>query len=321
VSRRPAAGRGVAALAVVLLALACAAEPPAGPTPATPRGSLVFEPPRAYVGELVEVEVAVAAPAEHVVLPLALPEQVPGFWLLDARQLPPEGDGGRRVHRTRIRVRAREVGEHRWPDLMATVVSPDGERTPVPIPGHTVEVVSNREAIADRSDPFGLRAPPGAPAAPLRAALLGAAVGAGGVLAALAIARLHRRRRETEPPVPPGEDAAPSFARVREALDAAASRAATEPREAAGAAAAALRAYFGERYRLDLSASTVEELEAREPPLPWQSTWPAFVEILRSLDALRFPAHPGADATERLRSVLARARKLVERTAPRGGHP
>ncbi len=317
---RPGRGLFAPALALALFA-ACTEEPGGARTPVTPRGALVFEPPRAHVGELVDVEVAVAAPADHAVLPLALPEEVPGFWLLEAAELPPREDGARRVHRTRIRARAREVGEHRWPDLTAVVVPPSGERIAVRIPGRPVEVVSNREVLAARSEPFGLRAPPGASAAPLPAALVGGALGAGGVLAVLGIRRLHRRRRELESPEGPGPAAPASFARVREALADAARRAVSAPRESADVAVAALRAYFGERYRLDLSASTVEELEAREPPIPWQSTWPEFLEILRALDGLRFPARLGADAPERLATLLERARALVERTAPGGPRP
>lgn len=308
-------------LALALVAAACAGEPAGEGAPVAPRGALVLEPPRAHVGELVDVEVAVVTPPDHAVLPLALPEEVPGFWLLDATQLPPRDDGLRRVHRTRIRVRAREVGEHRWPDLTATAVAPSGERLAVPIPGRTVEVVSNREALAERERPFGLRAPPGATGSPLRAALAGGVLGAGGVLAVLGIRRLHQRRRALEPGGVPGADPRPSFARVRAALDDAVRRAGADPREAAGVATAALRDYFGERYRLDLSASTVEELEAREPPIPWQSTWPEFLAILRALDALRFPRRPGADAPERLTALLRRARELVERTAPGGVRP
>ena len=319
------ARRGQLAALVALVAAACAGGSGGDRAPVSPRGVLVIEPPRVYVGELVDVEVAVVTPADHGVLPVALPEEVPGFWLLDARELPPRDDGARRIHRTRVRIRAREAGGHRWPDLVATAVAPSGDRIPVPIPGREVEVVSNRELVAHRSGPFDLRAPPGGPGAPLRAALLGGALGAGGVLAAMGIRRLHRRRRALESAaaaeVEADVEAPASFARVRAALDGAAQRASLAPREAAGAAVVALRGYFGERYRLDLSASTVEELEVREAPIPWRSTWPEFLEILRALDGIRFPPRPGPEAATRLAETLERARALVERTAPGGPRP
>jgi hypothetical protein len=120
--------------------------------------------------------------------------------------------------------------------------------------------------------------------------------------------------------------AAPAFddaAERREAhaeLDAAETRAASDPLGAAGQISVALRAFVTRRFGLRADVLTTEELRAARPPFAMTTRWGSLLEILTRLDALRF-AEPrgGAEAALELRIALHEARRLLDAYAPAEG--
>jgi len=328
---RAPGGPGLAALlAAALLSLSCegvggreegreaageAAAEDAGGTaaPVTVRGALVLEPPRVAVGQVVRAEIAVVTPPAHRVPPPE-PPRIPGFWVLETRPLPVEREPGRWIHRTAVRLRAREPGPATWPAIRLPVEGPDGERRAVEIPERPLEVVSTREELPERTEPFGYAAPerPGGRLALLVAAGAGALavlVGAG----ALALVRRRRARSARGG----GEDAPAPLAAWRRAgaeLDAALAALPEDPRAATEEAARALRRYAAGRWGAPTLASTTPELEALRPPYGARSVWPRLLGVLRVLDAARF--EPGPREPGELAEVLRQARRLVEETPP-----
>jgi hypothetical protein len=302
------------ALAASLLAWACGSEP-AGPAPAPvePRAAWVLEPPQLRVGDVGSLDRVVVTPPGYGVAPFTPAGPPDGFWLLDAETLAPERLPSRWIHRTRLRIRAREVGRFEWPAATAEVEAPDGSRQRLELHPLVLEVVSVLPEAPDRLTPFGVRALP-APAPPALS-LLGAAVaGALATLAALAAVLFvvrQRRRAAGEPPAPdepPVAVARAALARARAAL-------AEDPRAAADAASLALRRYLMQRFRAPAHARTTEELAATAPPFALGTRWAGLLALLRALDAARF-APPGADEAARIAPLLAEAEAFVEATLP-----
>ena len=302
-----------ARLSAALLAMACSQPPPGAPV--EPRAAWLLDPPRVRVGDVAMLERLVVTPPGWTVAPFQ-PAQAPaGFWLLDAEALPPERLASRWLHRTRLRIRARELGRFEWPAGTAEVEAPDGGKMRLALDAHSLEVVSLLSETPERLTPFGVRP---LPETPTRSLLAAAAAGAFGSLAALSIVlRVARRRRARaarprEPAVgePPETRARATLGRAREALEA-------DPRAAADAAATALRRFLIERFGVPAPARTSEELAAMTPPFALSTRWAGVVALLRSLDAERFapPAKPPGGAA-RLTPLLDGAEAFIAQNLP-----
>jgi hypothetical protein len=324
------AARRAASLAAVLgpasLAAACGEpdRPPAAAAPALPRAAVVLEPPRIRVGEVATLEVVVATPPASSPRPLALPAPPAGLWILGVEALPVERQASRWLHRTRVRVRAREVGKVTWPGSLVEVESPDGAVQSLPLDPLPIEVASILPEFPDRVIPFGVREPP-EPAAGGKAALWGAAAGAGLVLAGLAAARVHARRRArpaaalavaaAPPREPPWTEARAALARARSLAD-------RDPFAASDQVARALRRYASRRFDTPAATSTTEELGAAPAPFAAWTRWPLLLAALRSLDEHRFRPRSDPEAraavASQLPDALALASRFVEETLPPG---
>jgi len=312
-----------ALLAAVLAGLAACEEPP--PEPAAPveiRATWSLEPPRLRIGDVATLELRVVTPPDHAVVPGPLPEGVEGVWVVDAGTPSVEKAPGRWLHTTRIRIRARAVGSFEWPAGEVRVERPDGAVTAHPLDAIPIEVVSVMPEFPDRTTPFGARLPE---LGSEGGVWVPAALGAAAALAAVGLVALARRgvRRPggaaPEAPAPP-PGGAPPWRTARAALAEAEAAAARDAWPAAHAASRALRDYAAARFGADARARTSEELAAAKPPFALTSRWPAFVGVLRDLDAVRFrlagdPADREA-ASRDVADALARARAFVDDTVP-----
>ncbi|HVP29560.1 MAG TPA: hypothetical protein VMW35_10410 [Myxococcota bacterium] len=306
------------ALGVVAAPAAPAEEPPAYAAPTQIRGALVLEPSRIAIGEVARLELAVATPPGYAVREAGPRPETPGFWVLTSETLPLQKEPGRWLHRTRLRIRAREVGRFAWPDWPLVVEGPDGAQRELVIEGRAIEVVSVLPDFAGREGPFGLRAPRASASG--GDPLVAAAVGAAGALAlvglVLLVRRERRRRAERETRTREAELAAlaPAWEEAGVALDAAAAEA--DPHAAAGRIARALRRYLARRFGVSTEAFTTDELAAAATPFVVRSRWPRYLALLAELDALRFPPAP-AGAAARVAAAVAEARDLVADSTPR----
>jgi hypothetical protein len=306
-------------LAVALLAVGAACGEAAAPAtaPTAPRATLVLEPPEVGIGGVAAVELAIVTPPDHHARPFQPPPEIHGFWLLDAETLPVEKHPGRWVHRTRIRIRAREVGRFVWPAGSVAIESPDGKVAALPLAALPLAVTSVLPELPDRDTPFGARSLPAPSAGPGRWGAAGA--GAAAALAAVALVALVRRtiqRRTRLTALPPQ----PPWIRAREELREASAATCADPLAAAHLVAVALRRYMARRFGADAPARTTEELRAAAPPFAATTCWPAFLAILHGLDAIRF--RPEAEAgeraavSERVGALLAQAKAFVEDSIP-----
>jgi len=288
--------------------------------PVTPRAIAVLEPPQIRIGDRAVLELAVVTPPDYRSLAIALPEEVAGFEILGSEALPVEKEPLRWVHRTRVQLRAREVGRFAWPEGSVEVAAPDGTPASLPLAPLQLEVVSVLPELPDRVAPFGARSAPGRGGA--KVALEAAALGSLLTLSAVGLVALARRRiavREPAPAArppraePPWTAARGDFERSRSALP-------SDPAAAAGAASAALRRYMARRFGAAAEARTTEELETAAPPFAAVSRWPAFVSLLRELDALRFPSLPSgaerAALAAQVEALVSRAEEFVEESVP-----
>lgn len=306
------------------LALGAACEEPPAPArvaaPVTPRATAVLEPPRIRIGDRAALEVAVVTPPDYRLLPLALPDAVAGFEILDAEALPVEKEPSRWVHRTRVNLRARDVGRFAWPEGSVEIAAPGGAPSRLPLAPLPLEVVSVLPELPDRTAPFGARPAParGRASVALPAAALGSLVTLAAVgLVVLGRRRKGRRARAETPPAPPAEA---SWTAARGDLDRTRAVLATDPSAAADATAVALRHYMARRFGAAAEARTTEELGLATPPFAATSHWPVFVSLLRELDALRFPPPPGgahrSELTAQVEALVSRAEALVEASTP-----
>jgi hypothetical protein len=306
------------------LALCTACEESPAPVrvlaPVTPRATVVLEPPRIRIGDRADLEVVVVTPPNHRLLPMAAPKAVAGFEILGTEALPVEKEPSRWVHRTRVHLRARDVGPSVWPEGSVEIAAPDGASSRLPLAPVPLEVVSVLPELPDRTAPFGARAAP--PRGRARVALPAAALGSLVTLAAVGLVALARRRKgmRAPPEVPPSPPAEPSWTAASGDLDRTRAVLATDPSGAADATAAALRRYMARRFGAAAEARTTEELEVATPPFAATSHWPVFVSLLRELDALRFPppqfgAHRSALAAQ-VEALVGRAEAFVEESTP-----
>jgi hypothetical protein len=270
------------------------------------------------VGDVADVEIVVVAPPGHRLRPVRPPESVPGFWLLDAESLPVEEEGGRSVHRTRIRARAREPGSFVWPATPVEIETPEGSVVRLVLEERPLEVGSVALAFPGRVETFPLRRPAGEAQAPGR--LLPMAAGAALALAAAALAvavrRTRARRARAPAPAAPGE-APPAWRAALAELEGAAALAPASPERAAHAAALALRRLLARRFAVAASL-TPPELRELAPPLGLERHWQVLVAILEQLDELRFrpPAGDAAARASRAREASERARAWIGDAVP-----
>jgi hypothetical protein len=268
------------------------------------------------------VEITVVTPPDHGVRPVQPPESVPGVWLLSAERPPARELGDRRVHVTRVRVRAREPGAHAWPEQPVEVETPDGDVRTLRLSPRPFEVVSTAAELPERLEPYGLRAPPepatgrgGAwgfwgPALTGSAATLLVWVLVAGVRRRRAARRAAAGDASAEPTEPAWVVADRELAAARDAVD-------EDPRRAADAVAAALSRYVAWRAGERVAPLTTEELAAMRPPGRLRSRWPELLALLVRLDALRFSgALADASGRDALRELADAARDFVERSIP-----
>lgn len=314
--------RLAAGLLAVAVALACADEAPElrhAPTTRS-RAALVLEPPVLAVGDVAEVEVTVVTPPGRTPRPFEPPEALPGFWVLGAEREPVRKEASRWIHRTRLRLRAREVGRFELPAATVEVEGGDGAVESVALEALPLEVVSVIAAHPEQRTPFGIRHLP-ATAVAGGSTALGFAAGFGSAFALLGLVwlarlRLAAARSEAEPaPDPPP----PPWRAARASLAAAAETAPRDPRAALDAVASALRHFAAERFGADVVGRTREEIDAADPPFLMTTRWSAFVGLLGDLDALRFP--PPVPDLDAARGCLERARAFVEDAVPAGAEP
>jgi hypothetical protein len=304
---------------VFALALCAACEEPRAPerlaAPATPRASAILDPPQIRIGDRAALEVAIIAPPGHRVLPFAPPETLPGFEILSAETLGVEREPSRWIHRTRVHLRARDVGSFVWPGGSVEIAPPDGSPSRL-----TLAVVSVLPEYPGRMAPFGARPAPAERGAAF--ALPSAALGSLATLAALGLVALVRRRRSgrTAPAREPAAAAVPPWTAARSDLERARSALPRDPVVSADATAAAVCRYMAGRFRAEAEARTTEELAVAAPPFAATSRWPVFLALLRELDALRFPRQPTrapdpALAAE-VEALLLRAEEFVDASTP-----
>lgn len=314
------AARLATALGVGLLASACREAPPAErPTaPLEPRATLMLEPPQLGVGQVATLELAVVTPPGHAPRPFTPPPEVAGLWILDVETLPPERQPARWLHRTRIRVRAREAGSFRWPGPSLEVEAPDGSLRELRSDALPIEVHSILPEYPDRLVPFGVRAPPAlapAPWAPAAAGALAALALVG--LGALARRRLRATPQESASAPPPG---APPWQRARDDLADVRRLATNAPFPAAHALSLALRRYAARRFGAVTRSRTGPELARATPPFALTSRWPSLVGMLAALDELRFRPEQDAPTRDalatRLHALIDAAEAWIEDTLP-----
>jgi len=307
------------AFVAALTGLACGAEHEAPPGPPTaPHGTVVIEPNELRVGDLLWIDVTVVTPPDHRVRPIDLADPGEALWLLDAEPLPVRRDGERWTHVTRVRARVKQApGEYAWPAQTVEVESPDGKLVRLELEAREFRVGSVAASLPDRLEPFGLRTP--APAGSRPSGLSAALLGSAATLLALAGWWLARRRRAARRGrrAAPAPDAAPAWVCAHAELEAALTGLEADPDAAADRAARALRRYVQRRTRRPVESLTTEEIAAQRPPGRLRSGWPRLVELLRRLDALRFP---GGLAREEgraaLRDLLEDARRFVSDSIP-----
>jgi hypothetical protein len=311
-----------AALCTLALCAACE-KPPAEmaiAAPATARATAILEPPRIRIGDRARLEIAVITPPDARTLPFEPPETLPGFEILGSEVLPVQKQASRWIHRSRVSMRARNVGRFIWPAAAVRVVAADGGETQLPIAPLPLEVVSVLPEYPDRMAPFGARSAPPRGGSP--GGLPAAAAGSLLTLAALGLVALVRRRKRAAAAKAADAPAAaePPWTAALAALDRARAGLIADPADAAGATATALCRYMNRRFGADAAAHTTEELAIAPPPFAATSRWPVFVSLLSDLDALRFPAQPATEARSalaaRVDTLLRRAEEFVEASTP-----
>jgi hypothetical protein len=282
----------------------------------------VLEPAQIGVGQITTLELAVVTPPGFTLESYAPPPPPPGLWLLDAESPPVEKTDTRWIHRTRLRLRARETGKHAWPGGRIAVEAPDGKRLELPLPEHPIEVVSILPEYPDRMTPFDARAPPAArvESGPVWGPAVMGALAAFALVGLVALAKRRREAavQEANAPAPPAGP--PCWEQAREELAAARGRVEVEPFEAAHGLSLGLRRFVERRFGADATGRTGEELRAAEPPFAARSRWPALLALLGELDELRFrPASDGATRAAlaaRLDALLDAGETFVEDAVP-----
>ena len=293
---------GAAMLAAALLAAACGESPRAAPV--EPRAAWLLESLPIRIGDVASLDRVIVTPPGWTVAPLEPPAAPDGFWLLDAESLPTERLASRWIHRTRLRIRARELGRFAWPAGTAEIEAPEGEKRQLPVDALALEVVSVLPEAPDQLTPFGVRPLPETAG---RSLLAAAAAGALGSLSALALGLFVVRRRRARAAAPRKAEAGePADSRASARLTSAREALAANPERAADAISAALRHFVAMRFGVAAPAHTSEELAAMPAPFALATRWEALVTLLRALDSERFA--PQADTT----SCMKRVARLLE---------
>lgn len=275
------------------------------------------------IGDVASAVVVVTTPPGYRVLPMPAPE-IPRVWILESIALPIEKSERRWLHRTVVRMRPQETGEHVFPGGYVTIESASGEQRQLELQARVFEVLSVLPQFPDRTAPFGLQEPTASPSSIgfLWPALAGAALALAGVAAFVALRQLRADSEDTPEreqadahALSLWEWAQQEIARAFDALD-------REPRQAANLGAHLLRHYVESRFHTQASASTTEELALQKAPLAAHSHWPEFVRVLRRMDELRFRPvafEPGSsDEANRVRTVLEELRRFLESSSPAG---
>lgn len=317
--RAPRFRRRLVAALLALAAAACAQrEAPRHAAPAQERASWLLEPAQLALGDVADLVLAVVTHPGARVAPGEPSASLPGLAVLEREVEPVQQEPARWVHRTRLRIRALEVGRFELPGGVVHAESADGAALEIPYEPLAVEVLSSIGPHPQRRVPYGVRRLTQAPVGAAGAAL---AFGAGAALAlgSVGVALLARRRRDERarrpPEAPPHTP--PPWETARLALAAADARLASDPRAALDAASQALRRYAAARYGADVLARTSEELAATTPPFLMTTRWRAFVALLSALDAARFPpSSPDPAGAPRAASLLSEARAFVEMGVP-----
>lgn len=299
------------------LALACSQEAPRYGAPAQERAALVLEPPQVALGDVADLVVSVVTRPGARIAPVDPPGSIPGFWLVEREELPVEKEPARWIHRTRLRIRAVEVGHFEFPGGEVRGENEQGEAFSVRYEPLALEVLSSLSDGPERRTPFGVRRLPAPRVGGTSAAL---AFGAGAVVAlgAVGVVSLARRRRSLRAVVaaPTAAPSAPAWVIATSALDDAEALRESDPRGALDAAARALRRYAEARFGADAPARSVEELRAATPPFLMTTRWSAFVSLLASLDPARFALWPDAERAAQAERGLRAARDFVDETTP-----
>lgn len=308
---------GPAALAgfVVACALGCVAEEPEllHAAPAQPRASLLLEPPQVPLGGVADVVLAVVTRPEWSVRPAPPPSDLLGFVWIDSEPVELVREPARWIHRTRMRIRALDVGHFSFPGGSVEVLSPEGEARSLEYAALPFEVVSGLSDAPTRRVPFGVRLLPRTLES--RGAVLGAfAAGAGLALVGVGLVFLARRRLaaspERLPEIPPWLWAREELARARAELE-------SDPRAALDRAARSLRRYVVSRFGGDANVRTTPELEVAKPPFTLTTRWSGLVELLAALDAARFPeAAPDGSADGEATRLVSAVADFIDATTP-----
>jgi hypothetical protein len=305
---------------LAVLATACAErEAPGYAAPVEARAALVLEPSQVAVGDVADLVLAVVTHPGTRVEPVAAPASLPGFWLVEREALAVDEEPARWVHRTRLRIRAVEVGRFELPGGVVRAESADGAALEIAYAPLPIEVVSSLGEQPEQRVPYGVRRLPVSRVGGTGVAVAFAA-GAGVALGGVGVVLLARRRRAERAARPVREEAPapPPWETARERLAAAEALCVRDPRAALDASARALRRYVAARFGADAPARTWEELAAASPPFLMTTRWGGFVSLLAALDAARFrPTSGTADAAASAAALLGRARAFVEDTAPR----
>lgn len=307
---------GLAAVAA-LVVLGCGEpeEEPLFRAPAESRATLVLEPPVVAVGDMAGLDLTVVTRPGAALLPFELPASLDGFLVVEREPLVVVKEPARWLHRTRLQLRAIEVGSFAFPAGSVEVEGADGGTAVLHYDALPLEVVSVL-GTHRRQNPYGIRLLPlddlfdaegrGSVGAFVAGALL--------ALASVGVALLVRRRgalraARAEPPAP----GPPAWESARAELAGARALLSGDPREALDRASRALRRYAVRRFGGDASVRTTPELEGAQPPFTLTTRWSRFVALLAGLDAARFPARTDP---EQASALLAEVEAFVEETVP-----
>lgn len=311
-------GRAALAGFVAACALGCVAEEPEllHAAPAQPRASLLLEPPQVPLGGVADVVLAVVTPPEWSVRPAPPPSDLLGFVWIDSEPAELVREPARWIHRTRMRIRALDVGHFSFPAGSVEVVSPEGEAGSLEYAALPFEVVSGLSDTPTRRVPFGVRLLPRTLES--RGAVLGAfAAGAGLALVGVGLVFLARRRLAASPESPERPPGIPPWLWAREELARARTELERDPRAALDGAARSLRAYVVSRFGGDANVRTTPELEVAKPPFTLTTRWSGLVELLAALDAARFPeAAPDGSADGEATRLVSAVADFIDATTP-----
>ncbi len=323
--------RGVAraCFALALLALFSCAEaeplPPRYAAPAKARAMLVLEPTLLAVGQMADLELAVVTRPGYSVRPQDLPGKIPGFWLVEREAQAIVKEPARWVHRTRLRLRAVEVGRFEFPGgsvevepierTGVEVESAEGGSALLHYKGLPLEVTSTLAAHPTQRSPYGIRTLP-LTATRTRGTLTAFAAGAILALASVGMLLLVRRRLAADGAARTSEGVVrpPAWELAHEQLAAAQAALAHDPRHGLDLAAVALRGYAVRRFGGDATVRTTAELTNAKPPFTMTTRWRGFVELLSDLDAARFP--PSLADRERCSALIAAVTAFVQESVP-----